>query len=474
MLTLLLLLAWGIIFTAYRWWMLLAAVLVAAGAGFSVRQVRFTGDMIPSVEFRWNVPRDDVLEAHRRQQGDVQAAIDVKPLQSSPADFPEYRGRQRDGVVDAPPISRDWKTHPPRLMWRQPVGGGYAAIAVAGNLAVTIEQRRDQEAVVCYHTATGKERWSHSYPARFTETLGGPGPRATPTIVDGDVYSLGAEGKLVCLELATAKEKWSVDTLQDNENLHWGMSGSPLVFGEWVVVNPGSQLPSAAGRALVAFNRQTGKPAWTAGNTRAGYSSPMLATLGGKQQILLFDGEGVRGFDASGGGELWHFDWVTQMGMNITQPLVLDGDRVFVTSAYDVGCAMLQVTESAGQWAVKPLWQNKVMRCKLSSPVAYQGHIYGLDEGILACVDQQTGARKWRDGRYRHGQVLLVNDLLLILSEQGQLAIVEASPTGFHELGKIAVFDDKTWNYHAMAGGKVFLRNHREMACYDLIVPGGE
>src|SRR5262249_13714974 len=171
----------------------------------------------------------------------------------------------------------------------------------------TLEQRRDREAVVCYDATTGREVWVYSYPALFEETLGGPGPRATPTIRDGAVYSLGATGVPVCLDAATGKLKGPapVNILENNANLHWAMSGSPLVYDQVVVVNPGTQSEAARGRALVAYDRATGQEVWKSGATKAGYSSPMLAVLGGVRQILLFDGEGLGGYSAADGKELW-------------------------------------------------------------------------------------------------------------------------------------------------------------------------
>jgi outer membrane protein assembly factor BamB len=235
--------------------MLLGAALVAGIVVVSVRKVIFTGDLVPIVELRWWQTRDTLLEENRRQQAQTGPPAAVELSTEASADFPEYRGRGRTGIVSGPPLTHDWKGHPPPCLWRQPVGGGYAAFAVAGNAAVTIEQRRNREAVVCYDTATGKERWTHAYPARFTETLGGEGPRATPTIADGQVYALGATGMLTCLELKSGTVRWSVNILSDNDNVPWGMSGSPLVYDQVVVVNPGVQRPSAKGRALVAYDR---------------------------------------------------------------------------------------------------------------------------------------------------------------------------------------------------------------------------
>jgi outer membrane protein assembly factor BamB len=337
---------------------------------------------------------------------------------------------------------------------------------------VTIEQRGGEEVVVCYEAATGKECWTYSYPAHFKETMGGPGPRATPTIADGDVYSLGATGILVRLDGTSGKEKWKVNILEDNNNIMWGMSGSPLVYDNVVVVNPGKQRESADGRAVVAYDRETGKEVWAAGNAQAAYASPMLATLAGRRQILIFDAVGLAGYDAAKGDELWRYEWKTANDINVAQPVLLPDDRVFITSGYWHGCAMLKISEVNGQFSFKGVWPNtpnRAMHCKFSNPVYYQGYLYGLDEGRLVCVDADKGKSQWKEKDYGHGQLLLAGDKLVILAESGELAVVAADPKAFHELGKFkALKGEKTWNYPTMAGNRVFVRNHIEMACYEL------
>ena len=301
---------------------------------------------------------------------------------------------------------------------------------VQGGVIVTIEQRRDQEAVVCYDSATGTEIWANSYSADFEETMGGPGPRATPTIAGDEVYSYGAIGDLLCIDLKTGKTKWAVKTLANNDNIMWAMSGSPLVYENMVIVNPGTQKDSAKGKAVCAFNRANGELIWGSGDTRAGYSSPMLATLAGKLQVVQFDADCIAGYDLKDGTRLWKFDWPIGNGVNVAQPLVLSEDRVFISTSYDVaaGRLCLKVTFDDGKWQVKELWKNNKLRCKFTSPVFYEGFIYGLDEGILACVEASSGKPfKWRDGRYGHGQILLTGDLILILSETGKLVLVQAT-----------------------------------------------
>jgi outer membrane protein assembly factor BamB len=471
---------WLLLFSGLAWkWRLLLlvapVVIIGGGAVGAIRTVHFRGDMAPIFQFRWEPGDDDNaarVEADREQQakaGSLGPIVISNPL---PTDFPEYRGRLRDGIVQGPPLARDWQKQPPRRLWQYPVGGGYAAFAVAGNVAVTIEQRRDKEAVVCYDTASGRERWKHEYAAYFKEPLGGNGPRATPTIAEGDVYSLGATGKLVCLEGTTGRLKWSAETLENNDNIMWGMSGSPLVYDQVVVVNPGAQRASAAGHALIAYNRADGKVVWNTGKTKAAYSSPMLATLAGRKQILIFDAGGLAGCDAAKGEELWRVPWTTYQDINVAQPLVLEGDRVFISSGYEHGCAMVHVKETGGKWSteVKENTSSKGLRCKFSNPVFYQGYIYGLDESRLVCLDAGTLEQKWKTGsRYGHGQLLLAGDLLVILAESGKLALVEATPSGHHELGSVPALEgEKTWNYPALADGKVYVRNAENMACFDL------
>jgi outer membrane protein assembly factor BamB len=467
---------WFLFFSGVRGSLRITTLLVVAALGFAffrqITNVKFTGNMVPIVRFWWDPEPDDVLETQRKSH--PTKAPPFKTASDQATAFLEYRGSK--GVIQGPPLARDWKAQPPRQLWRQPVGGGYSGVTVNGNALLTLEQRRDQEVIVCYDTATGAERWTHGYNAHFEERMGGPGPRATPTIADGRVYSLGATGMLVCLELRDGKLKWSVDILKENQNIIWGMSGSPLVLDKVVVVNPGAQTEAASGRALVAYDRDTGNEVWRAGKTRAAYSSPMLATLAGQKQILLLDGEQLGGYDSQTGQELWNYRWdKTLNGINVAQPLVLDGDRVFISSAYDIGCAMLHVGKSDSVWKVDELWtKNMKLRAKFASPVVHEGFIYGLDEGYLVCLDA-NGARVWKGQNYGHGQLLLSGGVLVILSEQGKLVLARATPEWDaktrNELASMQALKGKTWNCFALADGIAYVRNDLEMAAYDLREP---
>ncbi len=464
----LLLAAWLIFLSGWRLWqrmgVLVCAACVIMGA---VKKVSFTGDMAPIFHYRWENPMA-LLEEQRASQKHVE--VTAEEIAPKSGDYAEYRGVKRDGVVAGPALAREWKTQPPRELWRQPVGGGYAGFVVQGGVAVTIEQRRDQEAITCYDAATGAEIWTFFYPADFEETMGGPGPRATPTIAGDEVFSLGAVGDLVCLDLRTGKKKWNVKALAGNLNIMWAMSGSPLIYENMVIVNPGAQTPAA--KALQAYDRSNGKLIWSSGDTKAGYSSPMVATLAGKPQILLFDADCIAGYDPKDGTRLWKKDWPGFNGINVAQPLALGEDKIYVSRSYDVGAgAVLKISVKDGKWQVSdpPFWENKYLRCKFTSPVLYQEHIYGLDEGIMVCLDAKNGKRLWRGGRYGHGQILLTRDLILVLAEDGKLVLVQATPEEHRELGSIrALPGNKTWNHLALARGIAYLRNHEEMVAYEL------
>ncbi len=452
-------------------------LLLVVGVAASVRRVEFTGDMVPTFDFRWTPDRYEILEAHRAsQRADASPAEDAKndtpnaPVEGNTWSVLDYRGADRTGVIPGPALARTWDDAAPRLVWRQPVGGGYASFVIKGPLVITIEQRRNEEAIAAYDFDTGRERWIHAYPAVFSEQMGGDGPRATPVIVEDAVYALGATGVLTCLELATGEPRWSLNILEQNgsQNLTWGMSGSPLVYDGLVLVNPGNQDGTARSRSITTFDLATGSPRFDGGETTASYASPMLVTLDGVRQVLVFDAEGLAGYNATNGNELWRTPWKSDVGVNAAQPIVIGNNSVFISSS--AGAALYELQQEDDRWQVDEVWQNFRMKCGYACPIAYQGYVYGIDENILVCLELATGKRMWkdRDGQYGHGQLLRRDDLLVVLGEAGELALVEATPKGFHELGRIQAIEGKTWNNPALAGNRIFVRNHLEMAAYDL------
>lgn len=398
------------------------------------------------------------------------AATEAKP-KSTPY-WTDFRGPNRDGHYTEQPINVDWAKSPPKLLWKQPVGGGYASFVVADGLAFTIEQRREQEAVTAYEVETGREVWAHSYAAHFQEWMGGEGPRATPTWHEGRLYSLGGTGQFRCLEAATGKLLWQHDLFAENScsNLFFAVAASPLIVDDKVIVLAGDPL-GRDGRMLIAYDKISGSPAWKEMQDKAAYSSPMLVTLAGERQLLVHSAGHLLGVSPADGKALWRFPWRVEFDNTIAQPIVTGTNRVVLCAGYGKGTVGLELNRSDSGFAVKELWRNKLLKNKFTSSVLHNGHLYGLDEDILVCLDATTGERRWKDGRYGYGQVLLASDHLVILCGDGDLALVQALPDRHVEIARVSGIKGKTWNHPAIAGGKLLVRNAIEMACFDLGIP---
>ena len=321
---------------------------------------------------------------------------------------------------------------------------------------------------MAYDAATGRELWTHAWDAHFQETMGGPGPRATPTWRDGRVYALGATGHFWCLDAETGAVIWNRDILEDSGagNLEWAMAASPLIVDDIVIVQPGGR----NGWSVVAYDTANGGVVWHALDDAQAYTSPMDVTLGGQRQVLVVTGERAAGLGIEDGTVLWDYSWTPSGPRSMAQPVQVGNDRVFLSAGYGHGAAVIQLTMDGDTAGVETVWQNTRMKNRFSSSVLLDGYIYGLDESILACVDAATGELKWKGGRYGYGQVLLAGDHLVVLTEDGDLTLVRAIPERHYELARFEAIDGKTWNVPAMADGRLFVRNAREMAAYDLRV----
>jgi outer membrane protein assembly factor BamB len=382
----------------------------------------------------------------------------------------DFRGPNRDGVYSEAAISTDWPAQGPPRLWKQPIGGGYASISFGEGRAYTIEQRRDKEAVTAYDPETGRELWAFSYPADFDEVLGGPGPRATPVYHGGLVYSLGALGDLYALAAATGKPKWSKNILTDNAatNKHWAMAGSPLVVEDMVIVTPGGPTSNGGGRSIVAYNRETGAPVWHSLNDRAAYTSPILADLAGRKQIVWIGAERAVGIAPEDGKLLWEYPFPAGMDMNCSQPIAVDESHVLLSSSDAGGAAMLEISKTGKSdvFTVREAWKTNRFKNKFNSSVIRDGYAYGFDEAILACIDLKTGELKWKGGRYGYGQLLLAGDHLVVTTEEGDVVLVKAAPDGFHEVARFPAVEGKTWNIPSIDHGLLLVRNTTEMACF--------
>ena len=386
----------------------------------------------------------------------------LKPTRSYWTDF---RGPNRDGRYDELTVQTSWAANGLPQLWKQPIGGGYASFVIAEGRAFTIEQRRAEEMVAAYDVETGRELWKHGWSADFRESMGGDGPRATPTWHDGRVYALGAAGELRCLDAKTGKLIWNRNILKDNaaENLQWGMSASPLIVDNKVIMLPGG----TPGKSVVAYNRLTGAPIWKALDDEASYTSPMLVTLAGRRQILVVTMSRAVGLTEDG-EQLWEYPWRNGSGINVSQPIVVGSNRFFISAGYGKGAALVEVSGSGKSFAARTVWENSSMKNKFQSSVLHNGHIYGLDEGILTCVDVATGERKWKGGRYGYGQLLLASNHLIIITESGELVLVRAAPDQHSEIARFPALEGKTWNVPAISNNRLLVRNMTQMAAYNL------
>jgi outer membrane protein assembly factor BamB len=388
-----------------------------------------------------------------------------------PADaWPGFRGPARDGVAHGVRIATDWAASPPVELWRHAVGPGWSSFAVSGPHVFTQEQRGEDEIVACYDRATGAPVWTHKDHVRFFESNGGAGPRGTPTLADGRVYTFGATGIVNALDASDGSVVWSHDAGAEapattsmgggtQKTPDWGFSSSPLVAGDLLVV-------AVAGQ-LAAYDRASGAPRWTGPKGGVSYSSPVLATIGGVPQVLLMSAAGLVSVSPADGKTLWEHKWG---GFPIVQPAVEADGTVLVAAASDSGTRRLFVAQKGDGWSVEERWTSPALKPYFNDFVVHEGHAYGFDGRILACIDLADGRRVWKGGRYGNGQLVLLPEqgLLLVLSEEGELALVKAAPEGFTELARVKALEGKTWNHPAIAGDMLLVRNGAEMVAYRL------
>lgn len=477
----------------------LVAVVIAGGVLYAFFGLQFVmdGGGIPRFRFVDSTDRQaERVAEHRAAQresapapaagGPIETIPEDRPAAADPAEsleappgarapvpadaWTDFRGPARDGEYREMPVRTDWPADGLTPLWKQPVGGGYASFVTAGGRAFTIEQRGREEVAAAYDVVSGRELWVNAWAGEFRESMGGDGPRATPTWADGVVYALGATGEFRALEESSGDVLWRTNILTDSgaRNLDWGMSAAPLIVEDAVVVLPGGP----AGQSVVAYDRRSGARLWSALDDQQAYAAPMLVTLGGVRQLLVVSAVRLMGLEPTGGTLLWDYPFPTYNGINAAQPLLLGDDRVFLSASYGAGAAVIEVSRTADTFAVREIWRNTRMKNRFSSSVLRDGVIYGLDEGILAAVDAASGALKWKGGRYGYGQLVLAGDSLIVLTEDGDLALVRVNPDRHEEITRFPVLEGKTWNPPALAGGYLLVRNLAEMAAFDLRIAG--
>lgn len=442
---------------------------IALILGMTFRVDTFDGDMVPTFAYRWSPKPHQTLSVEPSRA--IEPAEDAPGLVTSEYDFPQFLGPDRNGEITTPPLARDWAKQPPELLWKRPIGGGWSGFAIVGNHAYTQEQRGDLELVTCYELHTGESVWSHQDVERFFSVVGGDGPRATPTVQDGRVYAMGAKGLLSCLDARTGDIFWQhqVRSSWNAEVAKWGMACSPLVVDNLVIVRGGAEF----GPSVMAFDIESGERVWTGGaegKVADSYSSPLLCTFAGREQVLVLDDDGVAAYAPGSGETLWTFPFE---GGNpkVPQPVPLPGDNLLITCGYSMGCVVVHIEQDKdGEFSAFEVWEKNLnLKSKFSNVEVIGQYAYGLDAGIMVCLDLKDGSRKWKRGRYGHGQLLLLNqNLLLVQAEDGRVLLVDPSPDGLKELTSMQALDGKIWNPPAMSGNLLLVRNDREAALYEL------
>ncbi len=464
---------------------LAAAIVLACGVFALLRTGGITGDANADLHWRWTPTAEERMLAQEPaappspvaspvvQPPAAIAETKAPPIAASatatPApmaaergrDWPGFRGPRRDGAVRGTRIKPEWASAPVEL-WRRPIGPAWSSFAVHGDRLYTQEQRGEEEVVASYDLKTGAPVWRHGDKARFYESNGGAGPRGTPTLADGRVYTLGGTGIVNALDAGTGTVAWSHNAAADTgaETPMWGFSSSPLVIGDVVIV--------AASGSLVAYDRATGERRWL-GPTGGGasYSSPHLTSVDGVPQVLMLSAVGLISVAPADGKQLWQHAW---KGYPIVQPALTPDGNVLISVSDSSGTRRLAVAHAGDKWTVDERWTSIGLKPYFNDFVVHEGHAYGFDGRILSCIDLADGARKWKGGRYGSGQLILLpdEDLLLVLSEDGEVALVDAIPGAFNERAKFKALEGKTWNHPVLAGDVLLVRNGEEMAAFRL------
>jgi outer membrane protein assembly factor BamB len=429
------------------------------------------GNVHAALAWRWQQTAEEKflqsLPANLHGTSPTTVAATTQPaLVLSPGDWPEFRGPMRDSRITGITIAIDWEKNPPKKLWSHLIGPGWSSLCVVGDRLFTQEQRGPVEVVACYSTDTGSELWTHGDKDRFEEAIAGPGPRATPTFKDGRLYAYGSKSRLNCLDPLTGSVIWSRDVASETgaKLPMWGFASSPLVANGLVYVITG-----APNKSMAAYHADTGEPAWSSCSGYS-YSSPQISKIDGADQLLLVNEAGVSAMDPITGTLIWKHDFQMPPQANrVTQPLVFNGNELLLGAFFGVGTRRIKITHDANAWKTQEIWTSRSIKPYYNDAVIHKGNLYGFDGSAFCCINLETGKPFWRaPGAYGNGQLLLLadQDLLLVLSEQGDAALVDAKTNALHEVARFHALEGKTWNHPVLAHQKLFVRNGEEIACY--------
>jgi outer membrane protein assembly factor BamB len=396
----------------------------------------------------------------------VLLALPVAVSNRAVDDWPQWRGPNRDGISKEAGLKKSWPAGGPPLAWRTTgAGEGYSSFAVADGRVYTMGARGNTEYVLAFDAASGKRLWATPNGSRFGNDRG-DGPRGTPTIEAGRVYAYGASGDFSVLDATTGKSIWTVNVLRQfgGSNITWGLSESPLVLSDRILVNAGGN-----GASVVALKKTDGSLIWKSQNDEPGYSSAVVQEIGGIRQAVFFTGQRAIGVDVKDGRLLWSYDKVANRTANIATPVVR-GNRVFLSSDYGTGAALLEMSAGGGGISAKEVYFTREMRNHHASSVLVGDHLFGFSGAILTAMKFDDGQVAWRARDFPKGSLVFADERLYLYSERGDVALAEPSPSGYREHGRFQLQTGSlpTWSHPVVSGGKLFLRDQDVIYAYDV------
>jgi outer membrane protein assembly factor BamB len=380
-------------------------------------------------------------------------------------DWPQFRGPHRDGVSPEGHLLRSWPAGGPRRLWQVPIGEGYSHLTVAGGRIYTLFGANGAENLAAYDAGSGRQLWVTRIDSELINDQGN-GPRSTPTFDAGTLYVQSAQGQLDAVNAATGKVLWHHDLRGEFGTAipTWGSASSPLVEGDLLLVAAGG----GRGHAAMAFDKRSGRVVWTALDDKPGYAAPIAITAAGVRQAVFFTGGLVAGLAAADGRVLWRVPWQTDYDVNAATPLFIAPDELFVSSGYDTGAAVFRIGGDPRHVTVEPVWKSRVLKNQFSSTVLGGDYLYGFDNGTFKCVNARSGEERWKHRGLGHGSVILADAMLLVLSESGKLALVEATPEDYRERAGFQALNGRCWTAPSLADGKLYLRNGEVMEAFDV------
>ncbi|MFQ5527180.1 MAG: PQQ-binding-like beta-propeller repeat protein [Thermoanaerobaculia bacterium] len=384
---------------------------------------------------------------------------------ASAADWPSYRGPGGDGRSAETGLQVSWPLEGPKVLWRTRLGNGFSGIAIQDDRLFTQYGDGSHEYVVALDAGTGEEVWS-AVTGDDRRDSQGSGPRSTPAVDGGLVFSLGASGNLHAVTAAEGTPVWSRDLVEDfgARVPRWGVSASPVVAGDLLLIEAGGRRDYA----LVALAKDSGELRWHARSDRAGYSTPLVAEIGGRKQAVFFTAAGLTGTALEDGAVLWQFPWETSYGVNAAMPVLVGEGKIFISTGYDKGAALLEIASTESGFKVREIWRSRVMRNHFNSSVLADGHLFGFDNATLKCVEAASGQETWAQRGLGKGSLLYADSHLLVLSERGVLLSIEATPDEYRETARVRLLKGKTWTMPSLADGRLFVRDEREMVAVSL------